>query len=84
MMKDLTAAQNNSIPFEADQYVQKWLMQKHDHVSIPAERCIAQGPILWYWRSVPLLTFLRLNSGIGEEWGWMESRDRYPWNTEKM
>jgi len=36
MMKDLTAAQNNSIPFEADQYVQKWPMQKHDHVSIPA------------------------------------------------
>lgn len=36
MMKDLTAAQNNSIPFDADQYVQKWPMQKHDHVSIPA------------------------------------------------
>nr|WP_315030369.1 class I mannose-6-phosphate isomerase [uncultured Chryseobacterium sp.] len=36
MMKDLTAAQNEQISFDADQYVQKWPMKKHDHVSIPA------------------------------------------------
>lgn len=36
MMKDLTAAQNDNIPFDADNYVQKWPVRKHDHVSIPA------------------------------------------------
>lgn len=36
MMKDLAAAQNDNIPFEADNYVQKWPVRKHDHVSIPA------------------------------------------------
>lgn len=36
MMRDLAAAQNDNIPFDADQYVQKWPVHKHDHVSIPA------------------------------------------------
>ncbi len=36
MMKDLEAAQNDNIIFDAEQYVQKWNVQKHDHVSIPA------------------------------------------------
>jgi mannose-6-phosphate isomerase class I len=36
MMKALTAAQNDTIPFDAEEYVQKWPVRKHDHVSIPA------------------------------------------------
>ncbi|MBV8326865.1 class I mannose-6-phosphate isomerase [Chryseobacterium sp.] len=36
MMKDLAEAQNSEIPFDAEQYVQKWPVRKHDHVSIPA------------------------------------------------
>lgn len=36
MMKDLEAAQNDNIIFDAEQYVQKWNVQKHDHISIPA------------------------------------------------
>lgn len=36
MMKDLEAAQADNIPFDAEQYVQKWPVRKHDHVSIPA------------------------------------------------
>ncbi len=36
MMKALSEAQNNDLPFDAEQYVQKWPVHKHDHVSIPA------------------------------------------------
>lgn len=36
MMKELETAQNNHILFDAEQYVQKWPVRKHDHVSIPA------------------------------------------------
>ena len=36
MMKALSEAQNNELPFDAEQYVQKWPVHKHDHVSIPA------------------------------------------------
>lgn len=36
MMRDLEAAQTEHIPFDAEQYVQKWPVRKHDHVSIPA------------------------------------------------
>ncbi|SFM99051.1 Mannose-6-phosphate isomerase, class I [Chryseobacterium oleae] len=36
MMNDLEEAQKGNAPFLADQYVQKWPVRKHDHVSIPA------------------------------------------------
>ncbi|MBT2621713.1 class I mannose-6-phosphate isomerase [Chryseobacterium sp. ISL-6] len=36
MMQQLEIAQNDQIPFDAEQYVQKWPVRKHDHVSIPA------------------------------------------------
>ncbi|REC48886.1 class I mannose-6-phosphate isomerase [Chryseobacterium pennipullorum] len=36
MMNDLVMAQKEHIPFDAEQYVQKWPVRKHDHVSIPA------------------------------------------------
>lgn len=36
MMKDLENAQLGDIDFKADEYVQKWPVRKHDHVSIPA------------------------------------------------
>lgn len=36
MMEDLTAAQHGNIPFDTEEYVQKWPVRKHDHVSIPA------------------------------------------------
>ncbi|NIF05585.1 mannose-6-phosphate isomerase [Chryseobacterium sp. Tr-659] len=36
MMKDLAAAQNDNIPFDAEKYVQKWPVRKHNHFSIPA------------------------------------------------
>ncbi|WP_082377049.1 class I mannose-6-phosphate isomerase [Chryseobacterium indologenes] len=36
MMKDLETAQTDNIPFDAEKYVQKWPVRKHDHVSIPA------------------------------------------------
>ncbi|MCW1963516.1 class I mannose-6-phosphate isomerase [Chryseobacterium viscerum] len=36
MMKALTAAQNDHLTFDAEEYVQKWPVRKHDHVSIPA------------------------------------------------
>ncbi|KMQ64926.1 mannose-6-phosphate isomerase [Chryseobacterium angstadtii] len=36
MMADLEKAQSTQTAFDADQYVQKWPVRKHDHVSIPA------------------------------------------------
>ncbi|WP_213277739.1 class I mannose-6-phosphate isomerase [Chryseobacterium indologenes] len=36
MMKALTAVQNDHLIFDAEEYVQKWPVRKHDHVSIPA------------------------------------------------
>ncbi len=36
MIEDLKAAQKGGPSFQADQYVQKWDVKKHDHVHIPA------------------------------------------------
>lgn len=36
MMHELQNAQNDGSLFEAEKYVQKWHVKKHDHVSIPA------------------------------------------------
>lgn len=36
MMAELEAAQSGDAPFDADKHVQKWPMNKHDHVLIPA------------------------------------------------
>jgi hypothetical protein len=36
MISDLEAAQEKKITFDADQYVEKWPIRKHDHVLIPA------------------------------------------------
>ena len=36
MISDLEAAQANGKAFDADQYVEKWPIRKHDHVLIPA------------------------------------------------
>ncbi|PIF46122.1 mannose-6-phosphate isomerase class I [Chryseobacterium sp. 52] len=36
MIRDLEKAQNTNASFDADEYVQKWPVRKHDHVSIPA------------------------------------------------
>ncbi|MEJ7678170.1 MAG: hypothetical protein WKG06_09970 [Segetibacter sp.] len=36
MLRELRAAQSRSKTFDADKYVKKWSIQKHDHVSIPA------------------------------------------------
>lgn len=36
MMKELEAAQHDQVPFDAEKYVQKWPVRKHDHVSIPS------------------------------------------------
>ncbi|MFC2175816.1 class I mannose-6-phosphate isomerase [Bacteroidota bacterium] len=35
MIDKLKAAQNGGDPFDADQFVEKWPVQKHDHVLIP-------------------------------------------------
>lgn len=36
MMGELESAQENSTSFDADKYVEKWPIKKHDHVLIPA------------------------------------------------
>jgi len=36
MVNELESAQNNGHDFNAEKYVQKWPVKKHDHVSIPA------------------------------------------------
>ncbi|MBG9377335.1 class I mannose-6-phosphate isomerase [Panacibacter sp. DH6] len=36
MVAELESAQKGEAPFDAEKYVQKWQVRKHDHVSIPA------------------------------------------------
>lgn len=36
MLRELREAQDEGKPFDADKYVKKWAISKHDHVSIPA------------------------------------------------
>lgn len=36
MVDELESAQKGDVPFDAEKYVQKWQVRKHDHVSIPA------------------------------------------------
>ncbi len=36
MIAELEAVQNNGEQFDAEKYVQKWQVKKHDHVSIPS------------------------------------------------
>jgi len=36
MIRDLRLSQEASLPFEAEKYVQKWPVKKHDHFLIPA------------------------------------------------
>lgn len=36
MLSELESAQHNGNHFDAEKYVQKWQVKKHDHVSIPA------------------------------------------------
>ncbi len=36
MMAELEEAQEKAVPFDADKYVEKWPIQKHDHILIPA------------------------------------------------
>ena len=83
MIKDLEAAQNDNIIFNAEQYVQKWNVHKHDHVSIPAGTIHCSGSKHCCLEISATPTFSRSSYGIGGAWDLMANHVQYLWNTVK-
>lgn len=65
MIRELEEAQQGGAPFNADKHVQKWSIQKHDHVSIPAGtvHCSCTGSMVLEISATPYIFTFKL-------WDW--------------
>ncbi len=85
MISDLERVQKNGGQFDADLYVDKWPIKKHDHVLIPAGTIHCSGStVICAGNQAQLPTFSHLNYGTGEEWEWMENQGLFHLSTGKI
>src|SRR5690606_34490718 len=65
MIADLKAAQNGGQHFEADRYVEKWPVKRHDHVLIPAGtvHCSGRNSVVLEISATPYIFTFKL-------WDW--------------
>jgi len=81
MIRELKEAQEEGVAFDAEKHVKKWLVQKHDHVSIPAGtvHCSGAGSMVLEISATPFIFTFKL-------WDWgrlgMDGKPR-PINIER-
>lgn len=81
MIRELKEAQEEGVEFDAEKHVKKWLVQKHDHVSIPAGtvHCSGAGSMVLEISATPYIFTFKL-------WDWarlgMDGKPR-PINIER-
>ena len=65
MVRELKEAELGAAPFDADKYVKKWEVRKHDHVSIPAGtiHCSGAGSMVLEISATPYIFTFKL-------WDW--------------
>jgi mannose-6-phosphate isomerase class I len=65
MLRDLSAAQNDGLAFDADRYVNKWPAERHDHFLIPAGtvHCSGAGTMVLEISATPYIFTFKL-------WDW--------------
>ena len=65
MLRDLKAAQNDRVHFDAERYVNKWPAKKHDHFLIPAGtvHCSGAGSLVLEISATPYIFTFKL-------WDW--------------